>query len=88
MEILKLTSIRLSKSALSQANQLSRSLGYWRTSDVLRVAIWIGLKFIKPGVLHELLQMMWQEEVNGANYSPRDVLRTAGESLENLKSLE
>lgn len=88
MEILKLTSIRLSKSALSQASELGRTLGYWRTSDVLRVAIWIGLKFLVPGVLHEFMQMMWQEEVNGAQYSARDVLRTAGEKLENHKKLE
>ena len=79
MEVLKLTSIRLSKSALSQANQLARELGYYRTSDIIRVAIWLGLKFLKPGVLHEFLQMMWQEEINGANYSARDVLRTAEE---------
>lgn len=88
MEILKLTSIRLSKSALARANELGRSIGYYRTSDVLRVAIWLGLKFIKPGVLHEFLQMMWQEESNGADYCAADVLRAAGEKLENIKSLE
>lgn len=88
MEILKLTSIRLSKSALARANELGRSIGYYRTSDILRVAIWLGLKFIKPGVLHEFLQMMWQEEFNDAEYSAADVLRAAGEKLENIKSLE
>ncbi len=88
MEILKLTSIRLSKSSLSQAAALGRGLGCFRQSDVLRVAIWIGLKFLKPGVIHEFMHMMWQEEVNGAEYCAADVLRTAGEMLENHKSLE
>ena len=88
MEVLKLTSIRLSKSALAQAKSLARSLGYYRTSDVLRVAIWLGLKILKPGVLHVFLDMMWQEEVHGASYNPLDVLRTAVESLEKLKSFE
>lgn len=88
MEILKLTSIRLSKSSLSQAAALGRGLGYFRQSDVLRIAIWIGLKILKPGVIHEFAHMMWEEEDKGANYSAADVLRTAGEMLENHKSLE
>lgn len=79
MEVLKLTSVRLSKSALAQAAVLGKHLGYYRTSDVIRVAIWVGLKFMKPGVLHEYLQMMWEEEEKGIKYSARDVLRTAGE---------
>lgn len=88
MEVLKLTSIRLSKSALAQAAILGRNLGYWKTSDIIRVAIWVGLKFMKPGVLHQYLQMMWQEENNAVSYSLEDVLRTAGVKLENLKNVE
>lgn len=79
MEVLKLTSIRLSKSALAQAAILGRALGYWKTSDVIRVAIWVGLKFMKPGVIHLFLHMMLEEEVKGIKYSAKDVLRTAGE---------
>ena len=85
MEILKLTSIRLSKSVLAQANELGHLLGYWKTSDVLRVAIWVGLKILNPGVLRELLHMMWEEEALGKHYSTMDVLRTAVKELENLK---
>ena len=79
MEVLKLTSVRLSKSALANAAKLGRELGYYRTSGIIRVAVWIGLKFMKPGVLHRYLQMMWEEEEKGIKYSARDVLRTAGE---------
>ena len=78
----------MSQSVLSRANELGRTLGYYRTSDVLRVAIWIGLKFLKPGVIHEFMHMMWEEEVKGTHFSAADVLRTAVGSLENLKSLE
>lgn len=78
MEVLKLTSIRLSKAALDAASKLGRDLGYYRTSDVLRVAIWLGLKFIRPGVLHELLHMMWVEETEHKSFTLEHVLRTAG----------
>lgn len=88
MEILKLTSIRLSKSALARANQLGRSIGYYKTSDVLRIAIWLGLKFLTPVVLQKFMLMMCQEEINGTEYSAGDILRTIGELLENHKSLE
>lgn len=88
MENLKLTSIRLSKSALASAKELARTTEYYRPSDILRVAIWLGLKFLKPGVLHKFMHMIWEEEVNGADYCAADVLRTAVDSFKNLKSLE
>ena len=78
MENLKLTSVRLSKASLADAAKLGRELGFWRTSDVIRVALWFGLKFMKPGVLHKLLHMMWEEEANGKRFTLEDVLRTAG----------
>lgn len=79
MEVLKLTSVRLSKSALANAAKLGRELGYYRTSEIIRLAVWIGLKFMKPGVIHQLLDMMWKEKLGWKSYSPRDILRTAGE---------
>lgn len=88
MEVLKLTSIRLSESVLKEAKELGKNLGYYRTSDMLRVAIWVGLKFMKPGVLHVFLRMMWQEEINNAQYNAWDVLRAAGEKLEKPESSE
>lgn len=79
MEVLKLTSVRLSKSALANAAKLGRELGYYSTSEIIRVAVWIGLKFMKPGVIHQLLDMMWEEEEKGIKYSAKDVLRTGEE---------
>lgn len=79
MEVLKLTSIRLSKSALSRAAGLSHSLGYYKTSDIIRLAIWVGFKVLKPGVLQKLMQMQWKEESRGVYFTLDDVLRTAGE---------
>lgn len=81
MENLKLTSIRLSKSALSKAADLGRRLGYYQSSYVIRLAIWVGLKALHPGVIHALSRMMWEEEVEGKSYTLEDVLRTAGYEL-------
>lgn len=88
MEILKLTSIRLSKSVLAKAAAIADTLGIYQSSNVIRLAIWVGLKVVKPGVLHILCHMMWEEEEKGIVYSVDDVLRAAGVKLENLKSLE
>lgn len=88
MEVLVLKSIRLSKKSLTIAKELGHDRFFPTTSDVLRLAIWLGLKLLQPRLLHEFMRMMWQEEFNGVNYSAADVLRTAGDSLENLKSLE
>ncbi|MBR2116002.1 MAG: hypothetical protein IJ942_03215 [Alistipes sp.] len=88
MEVLKLTSIRLSKKALGRAGILGSSLGYGRSSDIIRIAIWIGLKALKPGVLRGIMHMMWEEEEGIATYSLQDVLQNSGIELENLKSQE
>lgn len=81
MENLKLTSIRLSKAALAQANNLARSIGYFQTSQVIRVAIWVGLKMIKPSVFVNLSAMMWEDEEGIKHYTLEDVLRAAGVKL-------
>ena len=86
MENLKLTSIRLSKTTLAKANAIGHSFGYYQTSYVLRLAIWLGLKMFKPGVLRKLSHMMWEEEELGACYTLEDVLRAAELMLENHKS--
>lgn len=88
MENLKLTSIRLSKSVLARANEIAKVVKYYSTSDVIRLAIWVGLKFMKPGVIIVLMQMKLRESVNATKYSAGDVLQSIGDSLENLKSLE
>ena len=78
MENLKLTSIRVPKEYLVTADKLGKELGYYQRSHILRVAIWLGLKFIRPGVFHKLLEMMWKEEIGRERFSLEDVLRTAG----------
>lgn len=86
MEVLKLTSIRLSKSALVRASHLGRELGFCQASHVIRIALWVGLKVLTPGVLHRLSLMMWDEEDKGVIFSLEDVLRAADVMLENPKS--
>lgn len=88
MDELKLTSIRLPKSALSRAAEFGRSLGFYKTSDVIRIAIWVGFKIIKPSVLPKLMHMIWEEEAKGVSFTLEDVLRTAGVNIEHLKKLE
>ena len=79
MEILKLISIRLSKSSIDKAKVIASSVGYYGASEVLRVAIWLGLKCITPGVLHKLLHMKWVEEEIGVYYTLEDVIKTVGD---------
>lgn len=78
MEILKLISIRLSKSSIDKAKVIASSVGYFSASEVLRVAIWLGLKCITPGVFHKLLLMQWEEEEKGVYYTLEEVIQTAG----------
>ena len=77
MDILKLTSIRISKNSLDAAKKIGRDYGYFQTSSVLRVAIWVGLKCITPGRLSRLAHMMWEEEERGKHFALEDVLRAA-----------
>ena len=79
MEILKLISIRLSKTSIDKAQRIARSIGYYRASENLRLAIWLGLKCITPGIISKLLHMQWEEEELGVKYTLEDVLRAAGE---------
>lgn len=81
MEILKLTSIRLSKSALAKAAAIASTRGYYQSSNIIRLALWVGLKVVKPGVLQTLFHMMWLEEEKGEDYTLEDVLRAAGVKL-------
>lgn len=81
MEILKLTSIRLSKDVLSKASALGKAHGYFQLSQVLRIAIWVGLKVLRAGILPTLSHMMWEEEELGASHKLEDVLRAAGYEL-------
>ena len=81
MEKLKLTSVRLSKGTLDSASKLSNAENYLCTSDVLRIAIWLGLKLMRPGVLLQLQDMMGKEETGWKSYTLEEVLRIIGYEL-------
>ena len=81
MEKLKLTSVRLSKGTLESASKLSNAGNYLCTSDILRIAIWLGLKLMRAGVLLQLQHMMAQEETGWKSYTLEEVLRILGYEL-------
>ena len=80
MEKLKLTSIRLSMETLDRAERLSWDSDIYNTSDILRIAIWIGLKFMRVGIISKLLVMMSKEELKGEIITLEDVIHTAEEN--------
>lgn len=77
MENLKLTSIRVPKEYLVAADKLSSDWRYCGRSLILRVAIWLGLKLIKPRVMRKYLEMMWDEELGRKSFTLEDVLHAA-----------
>lgn len=78
MSNLKLTSIRVSTEALDCAHALSKQLGYYNPSDVLRLAMWIGFKVANPSNVSALFHLMWEDEAGMHAINVDDVLRTAG----------
>lgn len=78
MENLKLTSIRISVASLDAAHNLSRQLTYYNPSDVLRLAMWIGLKVMSPNCMSALISKMFDDEAGFDVVTLEDVLRTAG----------
>lgn len=75
---LKLTSIRVSTGALDSAHALAVHSYYYNPSDVLRLAMWVGLKIITPANQSELFRKMWEEEAGPDIIVLEDVLHTAG----------
>lgn len=78
MENLKLTSIRVGVDSLESASAIAKQFGYFTTSDVLRVAMWVGLKVITPRCFSILSRMMWEEDAGKDIVTLEDVLRAAG----------
>ena len=78
MSKLKLTSIRVSTDSLDSAHALSKQMNYYSPSDVLRLAMWVGLKVITPSCASKLMGMMWKEEAGLDIITLESVLRTAG----------
>lgn len=86
MEVLKVYSLRLESESIEQASEIASSVSFWKRSDVLRLAIWIGLKVIDSRHISELHRIWWHEYFKGDRTTLEDVLRAAGVELENLKS--
>lgn len=75
---LKLTSIRVSTECLDSAHALAKHSYYYNQSDVMRLAMWVGLKIITPANQFELFRKMWEEEAGSGIIVLEDVLHTAG----------
>lgn len=78
MEKLKLTSIRLEKSSLEKASRIAKDNRYHKSSDIIRTALWVGLKIVNSRNCGKLSNYQFQEEILKTSYGLEDVLRTAG----------
>ena len=85
MNTLKLTSIRLEKRSLEQANRIAKCFNYYMTSDVIRTALWVGLKIVNERNYAKLAHLYWDEENHGADYLLEDVLHTATQNEEGAR---
>lgn len=82
METLKLTSIRLEKRSLEQANRIAKEIGYYQSSNVIRTALWAGLKIVNSRNCLRLSHLQFEEEDDRAYHGLEDVLHTAGQNKE------
>lgn len=78
MEKMKLTSIRITGNSLESAQALTNQLSFCTQSDVLRLAIWVGLKILTSKCATPLFRKMWEEEAGLDVTTLMDVLHTAG----------
>lgn len=85
METLKLTSIRLDRQSLEQANNFAKEYYHYSGSDVIRTALWAGLKIVNSRNLPLLSNLHWDEDVNGTRYEIKDVLRAAALNKEGAR---
>lgn len=85
METLKLTSIRLERQSLEQANNIAKEYQYYSGSDVIRIALWVGLKIVNSRNLPRLSHLHWDEDAHGARYGLEDVLHAAVQNKEGAK---
>lgn len=85
MEPLKLTSIRLDRQSLEQADKIAKCRQCYHQSDVLRLAIWAGLKIVNANNLYRLSRLQWDEEYHGVHHELEDVLRTAAQNKEGAR---
>lgn len=87
MEVLKITSIRLSINDIVKADVIAKNFCCCGRSTALRAAVWIGLKILTSKNIGAILHLMWLDEnrkgvPSEGEISLEDVLRTAGVSKE------
>lgn len=85
METLKLTSIRLERRSLEQANRIAKEIGYYQSSNVIRTALWAGLKIVNSHNCKWLGSLQFREEAYGAHYGLEDVLHAAAQNNEGAR---
>lgn len=85
METLKLMSIRLDRRSLEQADKIVKCRQCYHQSDVLRLAIWAGLKIVNANNLYRLSRLQCDEEYDGVHHELDDVLRTAAQNNEGAR---
>lgn len=88
MDNLKLCSLRIDNQSLELADNIAKNSTYWSKSDIMRLAIWIGLKVIKSHRITELNRLYWSEMYNGENVLLEHVLHAAGVSQNHLNGSE
>lgn len=85
METLKLTSIRLEKRSLEQANRIAKEIGYYQSSNVIRTALWVGLKIVTSRNCLRLGHLQFEEEDHGVRYELEDVIQAAAQNKEGAR---
>lgn len=85
METLKLTSIRLDRQSLEQANRIAKEIGYYQSSSVIRIALWAGLKIVNSRNHARLAHLLFEEDAYRAHYELDDVLRAAAQNKEGTR---
>lgn len=68
MERLKLTTLRISQKSLQRAEKIASSEKYYTQSDVLRLAISLGLHIIGEHIFNTLYHQMYQQEMGNGHW--------------------
>lgn len=85
MEPFKLTTIRLERRSLEQTNGIAKEHYPYTGSDVIRTALWAGLKIVNSRNFRRLSHLHWDEEAHGAHYVLEDVLQASGHNNEGAR---
>lgn len=68
MDSLKLTSLRISKKCLQRAEKLAAVHRYWKTAEVLRLAISFGLLICEKGIVARLHHQMYEYDMGRGHF--------------------